>query len=159
MTVGTLQKHLRDLAGFLATTGGKKVAEDLTAVADGLSLFADQQFGEFAAFLKTADEYRRTGVLPVKASPSSKPKAESALLPAARSSLGELYAQARTLTADQIRSGVDAATKKLKAPELKQLAEVVEIGSRVNKLTMPKIVEAILKAVMDRKDMADRSDQ
>lgn len=164
MNVAVLQKHLRDLAAFLADAeAGKSVVKDLTAIHDALTPFAAEELGKFADFLKLAEEYKRTGVLTPKGGKGKGGAATEPVVPAEtlHRQLRDLYDRASTATDPQI----DAALKPLehkdvKLPALKQLAQAVEAEGRVKSLrAKDKAIAAIRQAIIDRRAMAQRGQQ
>jgi hypothetical protein len=67
MNVSAVQEFLRGLAGPLTAAGApRKITDDLLRIAEGLEPFRDQPLAQFADFLVRAEEYHRTGVIPVR---------------------------------------------------------------------------------------------
>lgn len=65
MKVSVLQQFLRSLVTPLREAGAnEKKANDLEQTAQALEPFKDQDFGQLAAFLAQAEEFRRSGLLP-----------------------------------------------------------------------------------------------
>src|SRR5262245_13568334 len=67
MTIGDVQTFLKSLAALLSAQQGAKPGGEFEAFAQGLAPFADWPIGTFAQFLRDADEYQRTGRVPVPA--------------------------------------------------------------------------------------------
>jgi hypothetical protein len=65
MNVGDVQGFLRQLGVLLKVNQGGKPAAEFEAFCGGLEPFKDQPVGAFAQFLHLAEEYKRTGVVPV----------------------------------------------------------------------------------------------
>ncbi len=79
MRVADLQNFLRALIPPLDASGAKKeIVEDLAHACDGLKPFGEHSIRDFAGFLAQAEEYARTGVIPVQGKP---PKARRAATP------------------------------------------------------------------------------
>jgi hypothetical protein len=68
MKVAALQQFLHGLAQPLQAAGAsQKLLQDLEETRQALEPFKEFEFAPFAAFLRQAEEYHRTGVLPVRA--------------------------------------------------------------------------------------------
>src|SRR4051812_33576261 len=66
MKVNALRLFLRSLQSAVsATDGGSSIPAELDRVSTGLEPFAEFDFGQFAAFLEEANQYRTTGVVSV----------------------------------------------------------------------------------------------
>jgi hypothetical protein len=66
MRVSALQLFLRSLrSAITAADGGSPVSADLETVCAGLEPFAPLDIGQFAAFLRQADQYRNSGAVSV----------------------------------------------------------------------------------------------
>lgn len=163
MNVAALQTHLRDLAGFLARAGaGAAVVKDLTAIHDALTPFAADPLGKFAEFLRAAEEYKRTGILPVTGT-KGKGGASPPAVPAdeLRRQLRDLYDRASAATDAQIDGVVGLlGHKALTLATLKELARAVEADGTVRSLRgKDKVIAAIRQSVVDRRAMAQRGHQ
>jgi hypothetical protein len=64
--VAEVQQYLSNLVSLLRTNGSSQLASDLERWCGSLEAFKDMSLGEFADFLRLAEEHLRTGVLPVK---------------------------------------------------------------------------------------------
>lgn len=165
MNVAALQKHLRDLAEFLESSdAGKTVVKGVKAISDGLSPFAAETVEAFAEFLKQAEEYRRTGVLPLGKAKKAAATAKAVVAPPAldevKGKVAALYGQAPTATDPQISALLDPLEKQFKLPDLQAIAEVVGVGGTASKLrTKGKVIEEIRRAIVERRGMAQRSEQ
>jgi hypothetical protein len=165
VNVAALQKHLRDLAEFLAAAGGgKAVTDGLNAIHEGLSPFAGERLEAFAAFLRQAEEYRRTGVLPVgkgkKADASAQPTAIGPAGEEVKRRVAALFGQARTATDEQIEAALAPLAKQFQLADLKAIADAADVGGKVVGLrAKDKVVGEIRRAIVDRRSMAQRSGQ
>jgi hypothetical protein len=150
MRVAELQNFLQALIPPLHASGAKKeIVEDLDRACDGLKPFSDRSVRDFAAFLAKAEEYARTGVVPVQSkSPKTprvtKPKVAALTLEQAKSLVESLYDQAivETMTYDLIAAEV----KKLEKLTAKDLGEV----ARHFELTPGKVKKASLNAIQEK---------
>jgi hypothetical protein len=67
----------------LDAAGAKKdIIEDLARAYEGLKPFREHSIKDFAGFLAQAEEYARTGVIPVQAKPPKAPRAAKLKVPA-----------------------------------------------------------------------------
>src|SRR3954451_17227816 len=96
MNVANLQTLLRNQANFLADAGAAaKLVGDFQNIALGLEPFSALKLDELFVLLRQADEYRITGVLPVKAGRAKAAKSSpAAAIEAATQTLRQLYEQA-----------------------------------------------------------------
>jgi hypothetical protein len=79
VNVGEFQSLLKGLGDFLAAHQGKKPAEAFEKFRAALEPFRDVPLDQFAEFLRQAEEYRRTGIVPVGAKkPAREQKAAQA---------------------------------------------------------------------------------
>lgn len=160
MNVANLQKLLNNHADFLADAGAAaKIVNDFRAVAGGLSPFADMKLDELFSLLTQANEYRVTGVLPVKASkkPAKAPSASAEeKINIAVTSLREWFDRATThdFTFDALDE-VLAPIAKLTVPQLKEVARGIEIANVPTKKA--DIVAALRGKIEERREMHLRS--
>jgi len=75
MKVDDLQLFINSLIQPLGASGAKQVANELQQVCTGLEPFKDMAVGQFAAFLRQAEAYRRTGIVPAAGKSREKTKA------------------------------------------------------------------------------------
>lgn len=165
MNVAALQKHLRDLADFLAAAeAGKTAVTELTAVHDALAPFKDEKLLAFVEFLRVAHEYRTTGVFTPKAKAT---RARAQRLQAAAPNLDEvkakvasLYEKAAAATDDQIDEVFAPLAKNVGLDDLKAIAATVRVEGKVASLrAKQKVVDEMRRAITDRRGMAQRSVQ
>ena len=65
MEVSQLKKFILSLESPIRDSGGAKVADDLARVVVALSAFDTMSVKDFSDFLVQAEEYHRTGLLPI----------------------------------------------------------------------------------------------
>ena len=163
MNVAALQTHLRDLAAFLSQAGaGATIVKDLTAVNEALTPFGPDGLSKFAEFLKAAEEYRRTGIIPGKGGKAKAGPSQPALqVEALQRQLGDLYERANAATDAEIDEVIKPLDHKdLGLDVLKLLARAVEAEGRVKSLRAKgKVIAAIRQAITDRRAMAQRGQQ
>ncbi|WP_439628895.1 hypothetical protein [Gemmata sp.] len=165
MNVAALQKHLRDLAEFLAAAeAGKPVVTELTAVHDALAPFKDEKLPAFVTFLRQAHEYWTTGVLTPKAkarkaSPkNSKPPAPT--IDDVRAKVAVLYETAPTASDEQINEVFGPLVGTFGLEDLKLIATAAHVEGKVTSLrAKQKVVDEIRRAITDRRGVAQRSVQ
>jgi hypothetical protein len=155
MRVADLQNFLRALIPPLEASGAKRdIIDDLTRATDALKPFAEHAIKDFAAFLTRAEEYARTGVLPVSAKPRSRPRAATPKAPAltlddAKNLVTSLY---ETSTSDDVtHDSIAAEVKKLDKLTAKDLSEVAKHFSLVPGKTKKATLDAILEKISRRK--------
>jgi hypothetical protein len=172
VNVAALQQHLHDLAAFLTKVGGNnaKAIADLNAVRDGLTPFADHKFEDFAAFLRLAlqiaDEFKRTGQVPIpppkakKAPAVRTPKPPKLTLDAARVLVRTLYEAAPKpgFAADRLDAEL-AKLNDLKVTDLKTVAAEADAGGRVKKMKKPDVIAEIKRSILGRKAAPERDVQ
>ncbi len=155
MRVADLQSFLKALATPLAASGAKKeILDDLDRACDGLNPFAEHQVKDFAGFLVRAEEYARTGVLPVQAKPArapraTKPKAPAITIEDAGASLGSLYD--RCTSDDVTYEFIAAEVQKLDKLTAKDLSEVAKHFGVVPGKTKKASLDAIREKITRRK--------
>ena len=135
MNVANLQTLLRNHASFLDDAGAAaKIGNDFRGVAQGLERFAGLKLDELFVLLEQANEYRTTGILPVKAGKAKAPKppkpSAAEAIQSAIESLRQLHEQA--IDPAFALESVDAALKtigKLTVPQLKDVARGFDIAN------------------------------
>lgn len=155
MRVAELQAFLRSLIGPLEAAEAKKsILDDLARACDGLDPFKDNTIGDFAGFLVRAEEYARTGLLPVVAKPASKPRTTKPKTPkitveVATALVNDLYENAISddLTHEMIAERIKTLSD-LSAKDLETLAK--NFGATAFK-PKPKALEAIRDKISRRK--------
>jgi hypothetical protein len=155
MRVADLQSFLRALATPLAASGAKKeILDDLERACDGLNPFADHPIKDFAGFLVRADEYARTGGLPVQAKPAraprpAKPKAAAITIDDANALLASLYE--RCTSDDVTYEFITAEVQKLDKLSATDLKEVDKHFGVVPGKTKKASLDAIREKITRRK--------
>lgn len=162
VNVAAVEEHFRNLARFIGDAGGnQKVCNELTSIATGLTPFRNYDWAKFAQFLARAEEFDRTGVLPV-AAPTTRAKAASKPpKPAAAEvsrKITSLYHNILNpaLTTEAIDAQLALLDGLKKKAELLEIANVVGIGEKVKKLKLAELSSAIKQAIRDRRGMFRR---
>jgi hypothetical protein len=165
MKVAELQSFLRQIVPFTRAAGaGAKVSEDLDRVGECLEPFKEQSVGEFADFLRMADEYVRNGTLPASAkaarrrSSNGEPHAEKLSLEAAAQTFMSLYERAADPALDD--EVIDAEISKfydLSIPQLKSLGEQIDHPLPTNLRKKPEIIAVFKRMIKDRHASSERS--
>jgi len=174
VNVAALLRHLSDLADFLSGMKGcTSTIADLRAVRDGLAPFADQPFADFAAFLRLADEYKRTGQIPIAATKTPRAKKQTEPKPPKAAKVPKLSRDAaqllvRTLYEQAAKPGfltdeqLDAELAKLSTTnvtDIRKAAAEADAGGRVKKMNVPEAIAEIKRAILGRKATNDRVEQ
>lgn len=158
MNVSELQSFLGSLREPIASSGGKKVADELQRAVEGLGPFATMTIADFGVFLQQAEEYHRTGILPVKASGRKK---KAAADPEKISKLAQevlsLYERAidESVGYAMIEAEVKKIEKQVTAGEAKELAK--EVGISGTPKTKKAAIEEILRKINRRKESFQRT--
>jgi hypothetical protein len=146
VNVGDFQGLLKSVSEFLAAHQGKKPAEAFEQFRQGLDPFRDLPLDQFAHFLKQAEEYRRTGIVPVgvkKGTREKKPaqpkaakiplktKDDAEAIRLAVAELQKLYERATDPTLDygEIERTVERISKEFDTNGLKAVAKEFGAGS------------------------------
>jgi hypothetical protein len=155
VNVADLQKHLNDLTLFVETSGGKKGAAELRAVADGLQPFRELSLKELVGILaRAAEPPGREAPARKAAAPRKKPRADPG--PVAKR-LRELYDRATDPTVT--REHIDAELKGLEPLSkdgLKTVARALDLvvpGS----WSADEIAKQIGLKIHTRRDVAGRA--
>jgi hypothetical protein len=155
MHVADLQNFLRSLSPPLAASGAKKeILDDLERACDGLKPFAELSVKDFAGFLVRAEEYARTGIVPIQARPARAARTPRAKTPAltlddAKSLVGSLY---ELSTSDDVTyEHITAEVQKLDKLTAKDLTEVAKHFGVVPGKTKKASLETILDKIARRK--------
>ncbi|MHC5536744.1 hypothetical protein ACYOEI_00540 [Singulisphaera rosea] len=161
MKISELQQYLNDLARLLQAADGKKSATELSKVAEGLQPFRDHDLVQFAGFLARAEEYSRTGVIPVvepkagaRAKSPAKPKLDLATL---RAEVVDLHGRAPSpdVTFDLIealRAKLDPLTK----TDLTSIVDAIGLVGMKNK-AKPEIINTIVNRIRSIKQSSMRT--
>jgi hypothetical protein len=150
MRVAELQGFIRTLVGPLEASGARKdLLEDLSRAIDALQPFAELPIKDFGSFLVRAEEYARTGIVPVQAKPArapraAKPKTPAIALDEAHQLVASLYE--RCIDNDVSYEHISAEIQKLDkmtASALKEVAKQFGVGPGKTK-------KASLDAILDK---------
>jgi hypothetical protein len=139
----------------LEASGAKKeIVEDLERACEGLEPFASHAVKDFAGFLARAEEYARTGIVPVQAKAAraprvTKPKAPALSLEEARALVNSLYE--RSISDDVTYEFLSAEVRKLDKLNAKDLTEVAKHFGVVPGKTKKASLDAILDKITRRK--------
>lgn len=161
MNVADISQHLADLARVIDKSGGKTVARDLHAIAEGLTPFAEQTLTAFSLFLAKAHEYHTTGTLTAASKPARK---TSPRAPRVKADPMEIAAAVRTLydrandlslTTEFIDSELNRMNGLTKDGLLKVCDAMELVGMKSKKV--PDIQAAIRQKVIDRRGTAQRA--
>jgi hypothetical protein len=161
MKVADLHQYFNDLAKLFQATDGKKSAGELFKVAEGLRPFRDYDLIDFANFLARAEDYSRTGLLPVVASkpasrraPTATPKAD---LSALRAEVVHLHGTASSpgVTFESIES-LEPKLGVLTKQDLLSVAEAIGLVGLKSK-SKAEIINAIVTRIRSIKQSAIRT--
>jgi hypothetical protein len=155
MRVAELQGFIRTLVGPLEASGARKdLLEDLNRSIDALQPFAELPIKDFGSFLIRAEEYARTGIVPVQAKPArapraAKPKVAAISLDEAHQMVASLYERCmdNDVSYDQINSEIQRLDK-MSAGELKEVARQFGVAAGKSKKNA---LDAILDKITRRK--------
>jgi hypothetical protein len=161
MKVSDLQQYFTDLARLLNATDDKKSAGKISGIAQLLQPFQDYDLGDFANFLMRAEEFNRTGLIPItpskptsRAKASAQPKPELAAL---RSEVLHLHGSASSPGVDM--QSIEALGPKLGAlgkADLVAVAEAIGLVGMKSK-TIPQISTAIVSRIRSIKQSSIRT--
>jgi hypothetical protein len=161
MLVANLQQYLRALVPPLQASGAKAtILSDLEGACDGLEPFKHLDISTFAGFLRRAEEYDRTGIVPVAAKAAPKPRAKKEAGPAyttedALRDVRILYE--RSLGDDVTFAMIEAEVKKLNKltkPDLDRVTAEFGLGKAKTK---PSALTAIVDKISDYKKSHQRT--
>lgn len=161
MKVAVLCQSLEGLCQFLENSGAKQTANEWRRLKDALSAFAEPSVTDFCDFLLLAQEYCRTGKVPLgKTGAVRKPKAQ----PRSPESLAEAIQKVKDfyesvirpeVTYEMITAEIERIEKDFRADELKELARQLGI-SRPPK-TKKATLEEIQRRMIQRKETIERT--
>jgi hypothetical protein len=161
MKVHDIERYLSDLARLMQAADAKKTAAGLSRVAEGLGPFREYELEAFAGFLTRAEEYHRTGVLPVtgraaKAARPATPKTKSDIS-AIRDEVKRTYDAAGTdgMTIEAIEA-VGRKLQPLKKDELVEIARAIDLVGAERK-TKADLVAQITNRIRSIKQSAVRT--
>jgi hypothetical protein len=139
----------------LEASGAKKdIIDDLDRASDGLNPFGEHSIKDFAGFLAQAEQYARTGIIPVQAKPSRAPrarkvKAAALTLEEANSLVASLYD--RSINDDVTYDHIAAEVQKLDKLSAKELADAAKHFGVVPGKSKKASLEAIRDKISRRK--------
>lgn len=143
------QQYLRSLLSPLRESGAStKLIDDIEGACRALGPFGEQTVEAFAAFLHRADEYERTGTIPIVPKPVSRSRNKVAAEPfdveAVLREVRALYERSTddAVTYGQIETEV-AKLDRLKKPELDSIIQGFGLGKAKTK-------KAALDAIRDK---------
>ena len=155
MRVAELQGFLQSLMTPLEAAGAKKdILDDLKRACEAFQPFKELQIKEFAGFLGRAEEYSRTGIVPVQAKPAraprvAKPKVPVLALDDAHQLVASLYE--RCMDNDVTYEHISAEVQKLDKMTANALKEIAKQFGVVPGKTKKASLDAILDKITRRK--------
>jgi hypothetical protein len=161
MKVADLQQYFTDLAKLLHATDGKKSSAELSKIAEGLQPFRDYDLTNFANFLTRAEDYSRTGLVPVippKPGSRSKPPAKPSVdLGALQAEVAHLHGTASS--PDVTFESIEALRPKLDQLKKPGVLSVVESIGLVGMKSKSKadIINAIVARIKSIKQSSIRT--
>ena len=166
MNVAAVQQHFRDLATFLTAAvpkGTKTAAEDLRAVAEAFEPFKDKTLDWLTPFLRQAEEYHRTKLLPVLPTKAAKPRAvkvPKAVGPSPDELIRRVVAVWEGATREDLTTQEVEDTLRLvdqlKGKPLDELAARVNVAGKAKGKNVSQRKEAIKNAIRERRGMSQR---
>lgn len=161
LKVADLQQFIDGLAQPLKSAGAsQKVLDDLHRVVEGLGPFRDRTMAEFGDFLRTADQFVRTGELPAPGKrPARRAAAKAPKLSAAEAAqrILSLYERATDPTLDY--ETIEREVQSLQPLTKAQLLEVAEQAHVPVPRARKKddVLNAIGAAIKERKAASERT--
>jgi len=155
MRVAELQSFLQALMTPLEAAGAKReILDDLKRACEAFQPFAPLQIKEFAGFLGRAEEYARTGIVPVQAKPAraprvAKPKTPVLGLDDAHQLVASLYE--RCMDNDVTYEHISAEIQKLDKMTANNLKEVAKQFGVAPGKSKKASLDAILDKITRRK--------
>lgn len=175
MIIADLHSFLVSLEALLRANQGAKVATEFAAFCSGLEPFKELSVGDFAAFLRQAEEFKRTGQVPIPAD-GKRPKAGAASAAtgtkpkqplrnkndhdAINQTVERLKAlQARfadpSLSQEEARAEVDRAEREFDGEGLKAVARAFGIKGSLSSKTAAR--DRLHEAITERKARHERA--
>jgi hypothetical protein len=161
MKVRDIEQYLSDLARLMQATEAKKTAAGLIRIAEGLRPFREHELDAFAGFLGRAEEYHRSGILPVTGKGSQagrvstpKPKADTAAI---RDKVKRMYGEAGSSgTTIEAIDAIGKDLQPLKKDELVEIARAIELVG-MEKKTKAQLADQIVSRIRSIKQAAVRT--
>jgi len=167
VNVADLQQHFRNVVAFVEVAKpAEKVLNELRAVVEAFGPFAGYSLADFGAFLVKAEEYNRTGVLPVvpekKTKAAAKPRVPKAPVPSASETIDKMFAFYETVIHSSLTDAeIDAQTlpiEKLPKAALETLVAKMHLSPTMKKLKVGEMRTKIRSEFRERKFRYERSD-
>jgi hypothetical protein len=162
LKVADLQQFIDGLAQPMKSAGAnQKAVDDLLRMSQGLEFFKERTIGEFNEFLQTAHNYVTDGTLPEpgrRSRRASTPKAPLISVADAAQRVMALYERGAA-DPNLDYAVIEAELKTLEpmtVPQLKQLAEQVNMTLPPNTRTKQDLLKAMATGIKERKLSADR---
>lgn len=158
MQVKDLQPFLTDLGRFLENTGGKSVGKEMSRFAEGLAPFRDMSISQLCDFLRSAEEYQRTGVVSTtKKSSRGRKKVDEQKVIEWTQRLSKLREEAisEAVTYAQIEAEVAKMAKSNSKAEMDAIAK--ELGIPGTFKTKKLAQAAIHRLIAERKESFQRT--
>ena len=139
----------------MEASGAKRdIVDELRRACDGFAPFAEYAVKDFARFLVRAEEYSRTGIIPVQGKAPSKPRATKPKVPAltledAKALVTSLYD--RAISEDVSYDHIGAEVQKLDKLTASDLKEIAKHFGVVPGKTKKASLDAILEKISRRK--------
>lgn len=136
MQVAQLRMFVENLARFLAESGGTQVGRELQRAADALRPFDQRTIAQFEEFLKRADQFDRTGQVPVsKRAGAGQSATDEAKVAQAAEMMRQLYDRATdpALSYQQIDAEVAKLNRTLNKNEAVAVAERLGVPRKKTK--------------------------
>lgn len=160
MKVGDLTESLEGLCQFLESAGAKQTANEWRRLKHALGAFAEPSVADFCEFLVQAEEYHRTGVVPlgkrrgggqrrVMVPPEDRERAIQEVIQFFESVIQP------EVTYERIAAEVKRIDRQFKADEVKELARAIGISAppKTKKATL----EAVHRCMRERKENFERT--
>jgi hypothetical protein len=162
LKVADLQQFINGLAQPMKSAGAnQKAIDDLQRMSQGLEPFKDRMIGEFNDFLQTAYNYITDGTLPEPGRRSRRPAMPKAPLMSVEEAAQRVMSLYERGASDPNLdySFIEAELKMLEpmtVPQLKQLAEQINMTLPPNTRTKQELLKAMAVGVKERKLSTER---
>jgi hypothetical protein len=163
MKVVALQQFVRSLSAPVGALGAaQKILTDLEKIGQALEPFKEFDFERFTTLLVQAEEYSRTGVLPVatgKTRAPREPKAKKTPPPSVQELAQQIkQLEEKAVSVDVTRESLEEdlsklGLEKLTIPSLRELAK--EVGAEANAKKKDDLIRALRRVVLERKESVE----
>jgi hypothetical protein len=163
MKVVALQQFVRSLSTPLGALGAaQKILTDIDKIAQALEPFKDFDFEQFVTLLVQAEEYSRTGQLPVptgKTRATREPKAKKAPPPSVQELAQQMkQMEEKAVSADVSRESLEEELSrlgldKLTISSLRELAQ--EVGAEAKAKKKDDLIRSLKRVVLERKESVE----